>query len=86
VIDQQKLIQETADAINGLRESFDKFDAIALQVKRERDVFLDALYEVRELIEGYQDTADGDYGVPVANKAMKAVMLIDDAIALAGRK
>ena len=44
---------------------------------------LEALEEVRELIEGYVDVKDGDYGKPVANKAMQATQLIDEAIAKA---
>jgi len=64
-----------------LEESIDKLSVTALRVKSERDDFLDALHEVRELIEGYVDVNDGDYGEPEANKAMRAVQLIDDVIA-----
>jgi 3-methyladenine DNA glycosylase/8-oxoguanine DNA glycosylase len=39
-----------------------------------------ALEEVRDKIDGYQDVKDGDYGVPVANDAMKAVQAIDEVI------
>ena len=49
---------------------------------------LAALVEVRDLIEGYVDVVDGDlnYGQPQANKAMRAVQVIDDALAVAARK
>ena len=40
----------------------------------------DVLAEIRDLIDGYVDVEDGDYGIPKANKAMKAVQLIDDAL------
>jgi len=40
----------------------------------------DVLSEVRDLIEGYVDVEDGDYGVPNPNKAMRAVQLIDEVL------
>ena len=40
----------------------------------------DVLEEVRELIEGYMDVQDRDYGIPKPNKAMRAVQLIDEAL------
>jgi hypothetical protein len=39
-----------------------------------------ALEDVRELIEGYVDVVDGDYGQPRPNKAMRAVRVIDAAL------
>ena len=39
-----------------------------------------ALSEVRELIQGYVDVVDGDYGQPRPNKAMQATSLIDEAM------
>ena len=38
------------------------------------------LLEVRELIEGYMDTKDGPDGQPVANNAMRAAQIIDQAM------
>jgi hypothetical protein len=38
------------------------------------------LSDIRDLIDGYVDVTDGDYGVPKANKAMRAVQLIDEAL------
>jgi len=55
--------------------------SVEVQVKEQRDALIDALLEVRDLIEGYVDVSDGDYGVPVANNAMRAVTVIDDAVA-----
>ena len=52
----------------------------ALKVKAERDKFRDALAQVRDLIEGYVDITDGDYGQPRANKAMRAVQVIDEVL------
>ena len=37
----------------------------------------EALDEVRDLIDGYVDVVDGDYGQPRPNKAMRAVQIID---------
>lgn len=34
--------------------------------------------EVRDLIDGYVDVVDGDYGQPAPNDAMRAVQLIDE--------
>ena len=39
-----------------------------------------ALEQVSELIEGYEDVKDGDYGVPEANDAMRAQMVISQAL------
>jgi len=44
------------------------------------DKLREALGDVRELIEGYVDVSDGDYGVPEANKAMRAVQRIDEVL------
>lgn len=39
-----------------------------------------ALREVRDLLDGYVDVTDGDYGQPAPNKAMQAQQAIDDAL------
>jgi hypothetical protein len=41
---------------------------------------IDYIREARELMDGYSDTKDSDSG-PVANDAMRAVLLLDQAIA-----
>ena len=38
------------------------------------------LEEVRELIDGYVDVVDGEDGQPRANKAMRAVQIIDEVL------
>ena len=70
--------------MENLENAVDSLTAAALRVKKERDEFLEALCEVRDLIEGYVDVNDGDYGVPVANKAMRATQRIDEALKLVG--
>jgi hypothetical protein len=40
----------------------------------------EAMERINELIEGYVDVKDGDYGVPVANDAMRAKQEIDSLI------
>jgi hypothetical protein len=42
----------------------------------------EALSDVRDLIEGYVDVNDGADGAPIANRAMRAVQLIDQTIGL----
>lgn len=42
-----------------------------------------ALEEVEDLIDGYVDVEDGDYGQPYPNKAMRAQQIID---AVLGRR
>jgi len=49
------------------------------RLRATNDQLVDILEEVRDLIEGYVDVSDGDYGQPVPNKAMRAVQLIDGA-------
>jgi hypothetical protein len=49
-------------------------------LQEQKVALREALNDVRDLIEGYQDVSDGDYGVPVANKAMRAVQRIDEAL------
>lgn len=43
------------------------------------EMLVNALTEVRELIDGYVDVNDGDGG-PVANNAMRATAIIDEAL------
>lgn len=47
---------------------------------KQTEPLKDTLSEVRDLIDGYVDVEDGDYGVPKANKAMRAVQLIDGVL------
>ena len=54
--------------------------SIERQYQDEIDNLKSVLHEVRDLIEGYVDVIDGDYGVPAPNKAMKAVQIIDDIL------
>jgi hypothetical protein len=54
--------------------------SVERQYQNEIDTLKSALYEVRDLIEGYVDVVDGDYGIPAPNKAMKAVQIIDDVL------
>jgi len=51
-----------------------EFDAARLEENRRLN---EALDEVRDLIDGYVDVVDGDYGQPRPNKAMRAVQIID---------
>jgi hypothetical protein len=64
-----------------LGESIDKLGETGMRIKAQRDAAVAALNEVRELIEGYVDVRDGDYGVPEPNDAMRAVQRIDEALA-----
>lgn len=66
-------IFEMMDSINkvaaqGLRSGL---EAGRAEAERELHKLADALNEVLELIEGYEDMADGD-GMPRPNKAMQA--------------
>ena len=63
-------------------------DLAAVALKEERDLFREELRNmaanfesISELIEGYVDVEDGDYGQPRANKAMRAKQCADDSIA-----
>jgi hypothetical protein len=56
------------------------FDRGVVDLERQVEYLKDTLSEVRELIKGYVDVEDGDYGVPQANKAMRAVQLIDSVL------
>ena len=62
-----------ADGVRHCKQEIERYCVV-------NEAFLDALYEVRDLIEGYVDVSDGDYGQPVANKAMRAVQIIDIAL------
>ncbi len=72
--------EDVNKTIKQMAEEFNNMHAIAIKVKTERDAYREALEEVRELIDGYVDVIDGDYGQPAANKAMRAVQLIDEAL------
>lgn len=70
-----------------LEESFESLSRTALRVKAERDEFLEELRNmaanfesISELIDGYVDVEDGDYGQPRANKAMRAKQCADESI------
>ncbi len=63
-----------------LDTAFAHLEKTALKVKADRDCLLDAAFEALELIEGYVDVEDGDYGQPRANKAMRAQQVLQDAI------
>ncbi len=39
-----------------------------------------AMEEALEMIEGYVDVVDGDYGVPAANSAMRATQTLEYAL------
>ena len=47
------------------------------RLRKENRRLNEALDEVRDLIDGYVDVVDGDYGQPRPNKAMRAVQIID---------
>jgi hypothetical protein len=66
-------------AMAGGLEMVERAMSLVRPVKPSNEL-LEALYEVRELIEGYVDVKDGDYGVPVPNNAMRAMRVIDAAI------
>jgi hypothetical protein len=50
------------------------------ELKAKRDSLLATLELVRDLIDTYVDVVDGPEGQPAANKAMRAVQLIDEAM------
>jgi len=60
---------------NAVNEACKKID----DLRAANQLLRHALEEVRELIDGYVDVKDGDNG-PVANNAMRAVQLIDEAL------
>jgi hypothetical protein len=66
--------------INTARMMVESERMSALRPYKNTESFKDTLSEVRDLIEGYVDVKDGDYGVPMANNAMRAVQLIDGAL------
>lgn len=63
-----------------IMDDFAVLEKTALKVKADRDTLLDAAFEALELIEGYVDVVDGDYGQPRANKAMQAQQILQAAI------
>jgi len=68
-----------------LMRDIEALEKVALKVKADRDALLDAAFEALELIEGYVDVVDGPYGQPAANKAMRAQMILQDAVDQARR-
>jgi hypothetical protein len=54
--------------------------SIERQYQNEIDELKATLELVRNLLEGYVDSIDGDDGVPIPNKAMRAVQLIDEVL------
>lgn len=69
-------------ALDGLQKSVDDACGLIDKLRADREQLREALADVRELIYGYVDVQDGEttYGVPVANKAMRAVQRIDEVL------
>lgn len=70
-----------------LNAQLDQLSDTALKMKAERDwlqkrvaALEGTLAEVRDLLDGYVDVTDGDYGQPEGNKAMKAQQRIDEVL------
>ena len=68
-----------ADEIVRLREENRRLNEALDELRKDNLRLRDALDEVRDLIDGYVDVVDGDYGQPAPNKAMKAVQIIEAA-------